>query len=1102
MMRMKRRFAPLVAVIVGCFAGTMIDDAAFAQTGPDNGMRPSDIRHDALTHATVVVSPDVTLVDATVVLKDGVIVAVGELVAVPEGARVWDCTGLHIYPGLIESALFVDMSGPTRGAGSHWNPRVHPEWNVADSGAPDAALRKSLRALGFTAAAVYPAAGAFKGTGAIVALGDDDKDLLTYTERGPMAMQLEYSGGWSEPTYPAAAMGSVALVRQTLYDANWYGASRRVYANARDGNEPPIRADALAALQDVIMHRQPIVCRTRDEHDARRAAATLREFDLDATLVGSGTEYRRLSELTEIGWPIIVPVDFPERPDISSPSAADNVTLRTLQEWEQAPTNPQRLIRAGLPVALTTHGLKKRSEFDARIRDAKKAGLTDAEALAALTTSPAAMLGLEHVMGTITPGMVANLIVVDGPLFEKKTKRYDTWINGRRYEIEARPALTLDGPATFAVRDLDVSLDAKLNTKKSTFSVDLDEKDTVKASKVEILNDQFSAVIDGRIVGADGYAVLSGTMTSSGVTGAIALPSGARLRFTLTMRDDDETADDENDENDADDEDDAANDDDASDDEEADDDGENDSKKDGDKDDDAKDDDADVEPPAEHFNLPLGAYGLSAPPTAQSVLITNATIWPCNGEPPLMNAWMHVADGRIQVVSDGTGLDIDADVVIDGTGKHITPGLIDCHSHTGIFGGVNEWTQTNSAEVRIADCINPDDVNWYRELAGGLTAANQLHGSANPIGGQNSVVKLKWGSPAGAFPIEDAMPGIKFALGENVKRSSGRYPDTRMGVETFIRDAFTAAVDYRAEHERYAALSDSARQRTMPPRRDLELDTMVEILEGSRIIHCHSYRQDEILMLIRLADEFGFTIGTFQHVLEGYKVADDIAKHGAGGSSFSDWWMYKVEVMDAIPHNGALMTSVGVLTSFNSDSNELARRMNIEAAKAVRYGDMAPHEALLLVTLNPAKQLRVDHRIGSLEAGKDADFVVWSGDPLSVYSRCEQTWIEGARLFDLETDRVLRAEADAERQRLIQRVLADAHGSPGKDEAPVTEGPATQPAGVDAPGVPESVAAANDLPPGVSAWFVDQMRRGNAPDMVHPGDCGCLMHDLLERTGM
>ncbi|MCA9296197.1 MAG: amidohydrolase family protein, partial [Phycisphaerales bacterium] len=244
-----------------------------------------------------------------------------------------------------------------------------------------------------------------------------------------------------------------------------------------------------------------------------------------------------------------------------------------------------------------------------------------------------------------------------------------------------------------------------------------------------------------------------------------------------------------------------------------------------------------------------------------------------------------------------------------------------------------------------------------------------------------------------------------------------------------------------------------------------------------------------------------FTIGTFQHVLEGYKVADDIAKHGAGGSSFSDWWMYKVEVMDAIPYNGALMTSVGVLTSFNSDSDELARRMNIEAAKAVRYGGMAPHEALLLVTLNPAKQLRVDHRIGSLEAGKDADFVVWSGDPLSVYSRCEQTWIDGAKQFDIETDRILRAEADAERRRLIQKILADAHGAPGKDEVPATEDPAGAPAGVDAPSVPGAMAA-GDLPPGVSAWFVDQMRQGNGSSIVHPGDCGCSLHDLLERTGM
>ncbi|MCI0674531.1 MAG: amidohydrolase family protein, partial [Phycisphaerales bacterium] len=372
--------------------------------------------------------------------------------------------------------------------------------------------------------------------------------------------------------------------------------------------------------------------------------------------------------------------------------------------------------------------------------------------------------------------------------------------------------------------------------------------------------------------------------------------------------------------------------------------------------------------------------------------------------------------------------------------------------------------------------------------AGGLTACNQLHGSANPIGGQNSVVKLKWGAARGAedFPVADALPGIKFALGENVKRSTGRYPNTRMGVETFIRDAFTAARDYRGEWERYNELPSNGRQGTMPPRRDLELDALVEILTNKRLVHCHSYRQDEILMLIRVADMFGFTIGTFQHVLEGYKVAEAIAKHGAGGSSFSDWWAYKIEVMDAIPYNGALMHKVGVLVSFNSDSDELARRMNTEAAKAVRYGGLAPHEALKFVTINPAKQLRIDHRTGSLEKGKDADFVIWSGDPLSTYTRCEQTWIEGALYFDLEADRRLRDDIERERQRIVQKILLQAHGElpkPGAETKPDSKEPASQPQTK-----PEHMLhlAAHHL-----AWLEEQVRLGRDPNEIRPGECGC-----------
>ena len=363
-------------------------------------------------------------------------------------------------------------------------------------------------------------------------------------------------------------------------------------------------------------------------------------------------------------------------------------------------------------------------------------------------------------------------------------------------------------------------------------------------------------------------------------------------------------------------------------------------------------------------------------------------------------------------------------VVVDGTGKHVTPGLIDAHSHIAIDGDVNEASHSVTAEVRVGDVVDATDIAIYRQLAGGLTAANLLHGSANTIGGQNQVIKLRWGGDAETLKFDGAMPGIKFALGENVKRSgwgSPRYPGTRMGVEQVLKDAFDAAREYQRTWRDWKA----APRGRPEPRRDLRLEALAEILERRRGVHIHSYRADEILMFARLARELNIHVAAFQHVLEGYKVADAMAAIGAGGSTFTDWWAYKMEVVDAIPYNGAMMQRAGVLTSFNSDDSELARRMNTEAAKAVKYGGLKPEEALAFVTLNPARQLGIDSRVGSLEPGKDADFVVWSASPLSTYARAEQTWVDGRRYFDLETDRRLRAEAAQERTRLVAQVLRE-----------------------------------------------------------------------------
>ncbi|MBM3462850.1 MAG: amidohydrolase family protein [Armatimonadetes bacterium] len=405
-------------------------------------------------------------------------------------------------------------------------------------------------------------------------------------------------------------------------------------------------------------------------------------------------------------------------------------------------------------------------------------------------------------------------------------------------------------------------------------------------------------------------------------------------------------------------------------------------------------------------------------PKAQTVLVRDATVWTEGPQGRMLGADLLVQDGRVKAVGPNLNAPAGA-LIIDGRGLHVTPGLIDAHSHTAVDGDVNEGAAAVTAQVTILDVLNPFDEDIYRQLAGGVTAANVMHGSANAIGGQVVTCKWKWGGSPQDLVMSGAPGGIKFALGENPRQanwgSGKRYPNTRMGVAELIRERFAAAREYRKRQEDFRA-----GRITAPPRPDHQLDVLLEFIDGKRLIQCHSYRQDEILALIRIAEEEGFKIKTFQHVLEGYKVADEIAKHGAMASTFSDWWAYKVEVMDAIPYNGALMHERAVVVSFNSDSNDLARRLNTEAAKAVRYGGLSETDALKFVTINAAKQLGVEQRIGSLEPGKDGDFVIWSANPLSQDAVVLQTWIEGRRYFDRVEDAERREQAAAERAALVK----------------------------------------------------------------------------------
>jgi imidazolonepropionase-like amidohydrolase len=438
-------------------------------------------------------------------------------------------------------------------------------------------------------------------------------------------------------------------------------------------------------------------------------------------------------------------------------------------------------------------------------------------------------------------------------------------------------------------------------------------------------------------------------------------------------------------------------------------------------------------------------HALSAanPPDAPAViLIQNATVLTVS-HGTIEHGAILIKDGKIAEVGQSIKAPKDAQV-IDAAGQFVMPGIIDCHSHIAIDGSVNEGSVSVSSMANIAEVLDSDDIDIYRDLAGGVTAANILHGSANAIGGQTVVIKLRWGQPAARLPFEGALPGIKFALGENPKRSNfsmpgqpKRYPATRMGVEETIRGAFTEARDYKKVWDEHNKRVSAGEKNLIPPRRDLRLDPLVEVLEGKRYVHSHCYREDEILMLLRVANEFGFKVRTFQHVLEGYKVADELAAAGVGASTFSDWWAYKVEAYDAIPYNAALMTRRGVNVSINSDDAEEATHLNQEAAKSMKFGGLSHDEALKLVTLNPAIQLGIDKRVGSIDAGKDADLVIYNRDPLSAYAVVQKTLIDGRVYFDRQRDIAQRLEREKEKKALLDKEKKSAEKKP---DATVTIG--------------------------------------------------------------
>jgi imidazolonepropionase-like amidohydrolase len=946
------------------------------ETNSVNGV--ADIRTGsyAFTNATIVKDAQTVVKNATLVIKKGVIVNISADGNAPTDATIINCNGKYIYPSFIDiysdygvatpqrQARGFDFFAPaqlnsnTKGAYA-WNQALKSEVNAANLFSTDEAKAKSLRDIGFGVVLTHQKDGIARGTGTVVTLGDKKENLSMLKDKA--AAFFSFSKGTSTQSYPSSLMGSIALLRQSFLDAQWYK------------NKPATEGTNLTLQAWNNNLALPLIFEANDKWNCMRADRIGDEFGVQFILKAGQNEYERIADLKSTKASFIVPLNFPAAIDVEDANDARFISLADLKNWELAPTNPAAFEKAGINFCLTTADLKDAKQFMANLRKAIQHGLTEVAALNALTKNPAQLLNMYAETGSLENGKLANFIITTGPIFEEKTNIVQNWIKGERNIVKEDGGINTKGKYTVQVNignnKKDFLLEVKDNSTASVLA-----KDTIKAKysndgkAVKIIFAENKNTQKGlRLTGTNNGKQWNGTGTDS--TGAFVTWSAKYIGDIISTIDSIK-------------------------------------KK--------------AIPTVGNILYPNTSYGNKIMPTAQTVLIKNATVWTSEKDGILPNTDVLVENGKITAV--GKNLANVKATIIDGTGKHLTAGIIDEHSHIATE-SVNEGGQSITSEVRIGDNLDPDDVDIYRQLGGGVTTSHILHGSANTIGGQTQLIKLRWGVNDTALKFAGADGFIKFALGENVKRnpsqSNNRFPDSRMGVEQVQWDAFTRATDYKN-------LLKGPNAKFV--RRDLELDALVEIMDAKRFITCHSYIASEIVQTMRMAEKFNFKINTFTHILEGYKVADLMKKHGAAASTFSDWWAYKLEVQDAIPANAAIMHNVGLNVAINSDDAEMARRLNQEAAKSVMYGGMSEEDAFNMVTINPAKMLHIDKQVGSIKKGKDADLVLWNDNPLSVYAKPLKTFVDGIVYFDIEKDAALRKEIFVERNRIIQKLLDEKNG--------------------------------------------------------------------------
>ena len=925
----------------------------------------------AFKNATIYVNSKNVIKKGTLLIKDGKVISVGKSVRIPEGTNSIDLNGKTIYPSFIDIYSDFGIKKPKRNfsrgrrpqydaerKGYYWNDHIRPETSSYSFFKFDSKKSKEYLKAGFGVVNTHLQDGIMRGSGLLVSLNPHSNDAYRILDDNSGQYLSFTKSVKSRQAYPTSRMGAMALLRQTYLDANWY-------ENGKMKNKD-------LSLQALNKHKNETqIFETGNHIDAVRADKVGDEFGIQYTIVGSGDEFERIQDIKNTNAKFIIPINFRVAYDVADPLLAQHIDLGEMRKWNQEPSNLNVLSNHGITFALTTHKLKSVSTFHKNLRKAIKYGFNKKNALAALTSIPAEILGNDKI-GNLNIGSYANFIITSGDVFDSKTTIHENWVQGDRNIINDMNIKDITGDYVLRVnnQEYNLSISGKGANQKGKLTIGNEKIKSTFAFK----NNWISITINN--IGT--YTRILGKVSNSSdkMNGTAFDSSGNQTSWTALRID---------------------------------------KEKENKKKIKTNKNHSIVLHPVSYPNI---GYGNFTQPKQKTILIKNTTVWTSESDGILTNTDVLLKNGKITQI--GSNLKDANALIIDGKGKHLTAGIVDEHSHIAAS-AINEGGHNSTAEVTIEDVVDPTDINIYRNLSGGTTSIQILHGSANPIGGRSAIIKLKWGENAENLIYKDSPKFIKFALGENVKQSrsntSYRFPQTRMGVEQVFTDYFQRAKEY-----------DLIKKSGQPYRKDLEMETIAEILNKERYISCHSYVQSEINMLMKVAEKFNFNVNTFTHILEGYKVADKMKEHGVGGSTFSDWWAYKYEVNDAIPYNAAIMHNAGVTVAINSDDREMSRRLNQEAAKTVKYGGISELEAWNMVTINPAKLLHIDHRVGSIKVGKDADVVLWNDHPMSIYAKVEKTIIEGKIYFDIKEDERKRTAIKLEKAKLIDLMLKEKMG--------------------------------------------------------------------------